>query len=59
MVLNFHAMQDGEEVSEDSPKFDFAIAVRIGKKSVNLEKCQLRFTCPLNGFEMEALVAGN
>lgn len=39
----------------ESPKFDFATAAAIGKQARNVQLCELRYSCPLSGSDIQKL----
>merc|ERR1712241_931691 len=44
-------------VEESSPMIKFAKAAKLGKKSRDIKSCEIRYTCPINGLQMEQLLA--
>merc|ERR1712241_386641 len=44
-------------VDESSPMIKFAKAAKLGKKSRDIKSCEIRYTCPINGLQMEQLLA--
>ena len=40
----------------ESPKFEFSTAAKLGKLIRNVEVCELRYSCPLNGSELQNLL---
>lgn len=47
----------GEEVAQDSPKFEFATAAKVGAVAKDIKTCELRYSCPLEGKQINALLA--
>ena len=45
------------EVAEDSPMHKFAVAAQEGKLSRDVKKCELQYSCPINGIQMEQLLS--
>ena len=48
--------EDPNSIDESSPMKKFANAAKMGQKSRNVKNCQIRYSCPLNGLEMEELL---
>merc|ERR1712083_43007 len=44
-------------VEESSPMIKFAKAAKLGKNSRDIKSCEIRYTCPINGLQMEQLLA--
>merc|ERR1711997_159768 len=48
-----------EQFSDDEPiesfKFEFASAAKLGKSLRSVEKCELRYSCPLSGAQIQKL----
>merc|ERR1739844_329334 len=48
-----------EQFSDDEPiesfKFEFASAAKVGKALKAVEKCELRYSCPLSGAQIQKL----
>ena len=44
-----------KEVGIESPKFDFATAAKLGKQAKSVEKCEIRYNCPLSGEQIQKL----
>lgn len=45
-----------EQVSESSSMFKFAQAAKLGKINRDIQKCELQYTCPIDGFEIEQIL---
>merc|ERR1712223_612798 len=45
--------EDDEPI--ESFKFEFATAAKIGKSLKSIEKCELRYSCPLTGAQIQKL----
>jgi hypothetical protein len=41
--------------SADSPKFAFASAAALGKVSKQVQACEVRYSCPLTGAQIQKL----
>ena len=46
-----------EEVPPTSAKFEFVQAAKLGKFSKAIEKCELTYSCPISGAQMEKFIA--
>ena len=44
-----------EEVSIQSPKFEYATAAKVGKMVKQSQVCEIRYSCPLNTQEIQKL----
>ena len=42
--------------SIDSAKFDFANAAKLGKQFKSVRKCELRYSCPLSGEQIQRII---
>ena len=47
---------DKEETSAASPKFEFAVAAKLGKHLKNVQACELRYSCPVSSEEIAKLI---
>ena len=43
------------EAALDSPKFEFATAAKLGKQVKNVQVCEVRYSCPLSGEQIQNL----
>jgi len=41
-----------QEVDASSPRFDFVTAAKIGKQLKNVDACEIRYSCPLTGSQI-------
>jgi len=41
-----------QEVDASSPRFDFVTAAKIGKQLKNIDVCEIRYSCPLTGAQI-------
>merc|ERR1711997_971182 len=44
-----------KDASIESAKFEFVTAAKIGKKHKSVQTCELRYSCPLSGEQIQAL----
>ena len=44
-----------KEASIESPKFEFATAAKLGKQVKNVQVCEVRYSCPLSGEQIQNL----
>ena len=44
-----------KDTSIDSAKFEFATAAKLGKQLKSVQKCELRYSCPLSGEQIQKL----
>lgn len=44
-----------EEVDKTSPKYDFSVAAEVGKALKSVQACELRYSCPLTGEQINKL----
>ena len=44
-----------KDTSIESPKFDFATAAKVGKATQKVAACELRYSCPLTGAQIQGL----
>ena len=44
-----------KEAALDSPKFEFATAAKLGKQVKNVQVCEVRYSCPLSGEQIQSL----
>ena len=44
-----------KEAALDSPKFEFATAAKLGKQVKNVQVCEVRYSCPLSGEQIQNL----
>merc|ERR1719210_385081 len=45
--------ENTEAVPPVSPVFDFAVAAEVGKLVKNVEKCEIQYTCPMTGAQLQ------
>lgn len=45
-----------DDVTIEKPKFEFATAARLGKLAKDIKVCELRYSCPISGKELDELV---
>merc|ERR1711981_1448620 len=43
------------DTSIESPKFEFVTAAKLGKQVKNVQLCELRYSCPLTGEQIQNL----
>ena len=43
------------DASIESPKFEFVTAAKLGKQVKNVQVCELRYSCPLTGEQIQNL----
>ena len=46
-----------KEAEIESPRFDYAIAAKLGKQVKNTKVCEIRYSCPLTGSQIQSLFA--
>merc|ERR1711956_64676 len=44
-----------KDASIESAKFEFVTAAKIGKKHKSVQTCELRYSCPLSGEQIQSL----
>ena len=44
-----------KDTAIESPKFEFATAAKLGKSHKNVAACELRYSCPLTGEQIQGL----
>merc|ERR1712083_531851 len=44
-----------KDVGIESHKFEFATAAKLGKQAKSVQKCELRYNCPLSGEQIQKL----
>lgn len=44
-----------KDTSISSPKFEFATAAKLGKQLKSVQQCELRYSCPLSGEQIQKL----
>ena len=44
-----------KDASIESAKFEFVTAAKIGKKHKSIQTCELRYSCPLSGEQIQSL----
>ena len=45
-----------KKTSPQSPKFPFAAAAALGKQLKNVQSCEIRYSCPLSGAQIQKLI---
>ena len=45
----------GDQTPATSPKFDFQVAASLGKQLKSVEACEVRYSCPLSGQQIQKL----
>ena len=50
VILNL--FENGKNVDISSPVFEFSLAAEVGKHVQDVEKCELRYSCPFGGDEL-------
>ena len=45
-----------ENIPQLSPVFDFAVAAEVGKYVKEVEKCEIQYTCPLTGAQLQKML---
>ena len=56
-VNNFSSLKFQEKLSEANPashKFEFLAAAEVGRALASIEKCELRYSCPISGEQLKA-----
>ena len=54
VILSLFEVPD--TIDENSPMKKFANAAKMGKMSRNIKNCEVRYSCPLNGLQIEELL---
>ena len=48
--------EDTKAVPQASPVFDFAVAAEIGKLVKDVQKCEIQYTCPMTGAQLQKML---
>ena len=48
--------EDTKAVPQASPVFDFAVAAEVGKLVKDVQKCEIQYTCPITGAQLQKML---
>merc|ERR1712004_595381 len=48
--------EDTKAVPQASPVFDFAVAAEVGKLVKDVQKCEIQYTCPMTGAQLQKML---
>ena len=54
VIMNL--FENTEGIPPVSPVFDFAVAAEVGKLVKNVEKCEIQYTCPMTGAQLQKML---